>query len=725
MATIAPFPMNGNQPQEPLSPFALPVPPPYRRPERRATLWLSPKRQEALLTQLSDHYEEAKAGMQESAALRAMRYKRFLADPSLRDGLQPWEDATKLFLPLTRSTAERLHDEFTETILGTVDNVQIKGIGEEDRHKAERAERFFRWALETQNDIHDVIYDVIFDALIDGLGVLKVYPYRQPFRKEDMGDGLLQTLIQIDAIDTGTLGIPPDARGKKPLQYPECRYLWHQMWIYPELEWGSLKKRGFKLPGMADLPEGESRDPDERELLEYERVSIHPESYQEGALEMIEAYEYFDISGRDDWRFIVANWCPSLRTMNAENPSGTEQLVRTMLLKDAIPQKMFSRPMWPFFPVTVWQQPRQLRGMNVPERLKSQQDTLNALSEQMVHQGRISILPYYFYSAALTGDMPDLTQVKPGTGIAVDQLGAGGNGIIFPPGHSYNRHYLEQMNFFRTSAEEDSNVTAFTQGRTAQQPNAPRTLGGLALLLQQGSKAFRKQSNHLSRQIREPFKMAFGLWQERLEGTVEVPMPQTEELQQRLYQGQAVTGTMPLVKIDADSLSGLYDVTLKINPDAALERQTKLQLSETLAPLLGTLWPRGQRALYKDIWETLGMQGFDQIWPEYVSDLYTMLKSLQLQLELKQLEEALQPQPPPPPPGVQGPAGAPGPTDGAQGAPQEGGLMDMISPFMDGLARGQAIGTQLLQSLSPGTGLAQAASGAAPAEPTGIAPPVG
>src|SRR3990167_2531926 len=713
MATTAPFlqgmpPMNGEMPESsvmpPLqSPFALPSP---RQPsEHRKVLSLSHERREVLLDQLKEHYGEAKSAMQDAAAKRALRYKRYLADPSLREGMQPWEDAVKLFLPLTRSTIESLHDEFTETILGTMDNVQIKGVGEEDKAKAERAERFFRWALEEVNEIDDVVHDVVMDALLDSLGVLKVYPYRQPFEPWDDEQNLLRTIVQIDAVDIGTLGIPPDAKG---LQYPYARYLWHQMWIYPELEWDSLKKRGFKLPGMDDLPPAASRDPDERERLEYERGYIAPESYQEGALEMVEAYEYFDITGKNDLEFIVANWCPGLSVMHTDTPGPTSQLVRTMRLKDAVPQRMFTRPMWPFFPVTLWRQSRQLRGLNLPDRLESQQDTINRLAEQMVHAGQISILPYYFYSAALAGDMPDLTQVKPGTGVPVDQLGAGGNGVVFPPRRSDNRHYLEQMQFFRGSAEEDSKVTAFTQGRTSQQPNAPRTLGGLALLLQQGTKAFRKQSRHLSRQLNRAFKMAFGIWQMRFEGSILIPMPQTEELQKRLYEGQTTEGAMELVSIDADSLSGRFDVRLKVNPDAALERQTKLTIAERLSPLLGDIWPRGQRMLWKDIWETVGLQGFDEIWPEYIADLYSMLKSLDLQLKLAQLEQELHP----PPPGEVPPGrGAP------QGSPASGGgegIMALLSPFAEGFTQG----LELLGGRGAPRGeMAQAASQVAPLGP--------
>ena len=112
--------------------------------------------------------------------------------------------------------------------------------------------------------------------------------------------------------------------------------------------------------------------------------------------------------------------------------------------------------------------------------------------------------------------------------------------------------------------------------------------------------------------------------------------------------------------------------------------------------------------LWKDIWETLGLQGFDQIYPEYVADLYTMLKALDLQLKLSQLEQALQPQPP------AGTATPGAPAGGGQGG---GGLMALISPFAEGLAQGQLIGEHLFGGAAPGGELAQAASEAAPPEP--------
>ena len=90
MAVIAPFtiPRDDRFDDTPPSPFA--VPQQTRPPERRKVLRLSPERREALLKQLQEHYDEAKAPMQEAAAKRALRYRRYLADAALRDGLQPW-----------------------------------------------------------------------------------------------------------------------------------------------------------------------------------------------------------------------------------------------------------------------------------------------------------------------------------------------------------------------------------------------------------------------------------------------------------------------------------------------------------------------------------------------------------------------------------------------------------------------------------------------------------
>ena len=38
------------------------------------------------------------------------------------------------------------------------------------------------------------------------------------------------------------------------------------------------------------------------------------------------------------------------------------------------------------------------------------QDLINRLLEQMINYKDISILPFYFFNAMVTGDLPDLTQ---------------------------------------------------------------------------------------------------------------------------------------------------------------------------------------------------------------------------------------------------------------------------------------------------------------------------
>ena len=259
-----------------------------------------------------------------------------------------------------------------------------------------------------------------------------------------------------------------------------------------------------------------------------------------------------------------------------------------------------------------WRQQRQLRGMTVPDRLETAQDVLNRLIEQCLQQGEIDILPFYFYNVAMTGELPDLTQVKPGQGVPIE---TGGN-VVFKPSSSHNQHYAELLNMVKSLAEEDTSITSFTQGRSSDQPNQPRTVGGLALLLQQGNKAFAGQAMDLAAQVTPVLQHALALWQHHMPPQVDIPLPNTEALEQRLMAGQNAQD-LPLVPttITAEDMSGVFDLTLACNPEALVEQQKFLSLAEHLDQLLQD-YPMGRRLLWKTIWEKMHLQEFDLFWPE-------------------------------------------------------------------------------------------------------------
>lgn len=633
-------------PEEPLL-LDAPVeetPAPVELPSR--VLRLSPERKARLLTQLRKEYDEATASREESQTRRADRYRRFLCDPSLRDGRQQWDDAAKLFLPLTRSTLETLQTRFGKQLGENLDALMVQGIGEEDVQAATRKNQWLQFALTRINPTHwsDIVSLSLQDALLDSLAVLKVYPYEFPFEPDanDPAEAhMLRRYVRIDVVDLGTIGKPPNATG---LQWPECRYIFQQLFVTAD-EFPALRERDFTLPGQEEIDRLAQRDEaelteDERVLIEFQREGFEPSEAESASIEMVEHYTLFDIDGSGKRQFVVAHWFPSIGSVDGtatESLSG--QISRVMLLKEALPQRVFPRPMWPFFPIKVWSQPRQLYGLNVPDRLESVQDMLNRLAEQMIEQGEVDILPFVFANVALAGEIPNLRRIRPGDVIPLDTMGA----VQFSPQRSNNRHFVEQMQIGEGWAEKDLRVTAFTQGI---QPTAynevDNTLGGLQLRQAAGDEAFESQVHKLARQYTEALLMFFGLWQSLFPEKVPIPVAAEAAslgLEARLLGDSGAEGGLAMEDVTYEDISGLFDLKIQVNPNAHVDQQKLMAMAEKMDVALVDKWPIGRRLLFKKVWEGLELQEFDTFYPEEVAIVETLLIVMRAQLELGQLEQ--------------------------------------------------------------------------------------
>jgi hypothetical protein len=655
-------------------------------------IMLTAEQEQRLLQQLTAHYHEALQARAELAQRREDHYRRFLADCSLREGLQAWDDAPRLFTPLTRQCIEKLRDEFCAA-LGGVETVTAHGVGEEDVERGKKATQFYRYAL---NDLNPLSYKrlksfLIFDALLDGVGIAKVYPWQSPFVPPETEQGqFLQTLIVAERIDEGTLLLPPNQTG---WQWPECAYIGEQMW--PTLdEFPSMATRGFTLPEVARIegqtPNSRLYHDDERALLEFNRQGMEPDQAAgtyDPRVEMVESYELFAFEVGQPREFVVVHWFPHLRSPTSSIPE-SGQVGRVMLLADALQQEAFPRPMWPYCPLKVWEQAGQARGMNVPERLATAQDLLNRLTEQMVEQGEIDILPFVFANVALAGDLPNLRRIKPGEVVPLDNMGS----VQFSPRNSNNRHYIEQMHIPRTWAEEDVHVTPYSMGRTPDQPNVSRTMGGMAMMLQESQKGFTAQAESLGEQLAQMLKFYAALWQGHIKPTLTFPVPNMEGLSQRLFDQAGDVPQFAQAQIGTEHWSQPFDVLVKVNPNAHLEQQKRMMLAEHLDQILAPVYPLGRRELWKGIWESLGLQEFDRFYPEQVAVVQTQLLMLQAQLQLAQLEMALgmAAAPPQEQPASASESKAPAKTSpqGTGAAPQVNPL-EMIMQAIQGMTAGQ------------------------------------
>lgn len=469
---------------------------------------LSKDARERLVKQVREHWEDGMTHRGDFPTRHDEHYRRFLGDYTLRPQ-GPWPNAPRLFTGDTRSTMETIMAELWKAVFPGFEAVDIDPFDDAALRNKDQAPRMARYALRwlindaEQGGWAHIGKMCLFDALCDATGFLKVYPWRPPWRNANP-----DTIIRIDNIDEGTLLLPPGATGT---QYPDARYVGQELWV----PWDDLvrkKRQGFTVPSKDDL-KPDTQTLTERERTEQEREGRQADPAKDGYC-VGELYERFVLDKPDEGEEddLVVSFYPHAKDEHC--------LARVLYLTDLFPNQ--ARPLRPFFTLSVWPQPRQLRGMSLPERLRSYQDMQNRLAEQMVNYGDVSILPFFFYNALVTGDIPDLRQVMPGQGVPVNDLG----GIQAVPRASLNRHFLEQMQYWKSQIEGDAHVSDIAQGRSPTRPNAPRTLGGTQLLLQQGREAFSDLVPHLGYQYTAVLDFWWRLWQHFVPPGLLVPMRQ-------------------------------------------------------------------------------------------------------------------------------------------------------------------------------------------------------
>lgn len=605
--------------------------PPNTRDVRLTTAQL-----DDLRTQVEQNRDEALDSRGDWPSRHSERYRRFLADPSLRPP-GPWPDAPRLFISVTRYVLERLHAELWQTLFGLEDNIRLVPFGEEDVETADLAQRFMRWSLRKLVKWSVVSSSLLFDALLDSAGAAKVVAWTPPWRLPDTARRFFPRIARVDPLDLSTMLVPPDAEG---FQYPDARYIGQEFYLRKD-DLIRMRRQGY--PNIPDPDEWMPYDqtPTERERAEIEREGTTPSHFHKDTYLFVESYERAVLDHRSgEEEDVIVSWFPYAQAGDGTT-TRPARIVRVRRLIEVYPQD--DRPRRPFFPITIWAQPRQWRGMNVPDRLESMQDLINRLHEQMVNYGDVSMLPYVFANVFLTGDLPDLRQVRPGSTVPIEDV----NGVQFAPVRSLNRHFMEQIQMAFSNIERDTSVTDANLGRQSDRPNAPRTASATLAYLQESRKTFGGLARHAANQFGDLLTFYNRLWQEILPPAFVAPLRRVADIEEddtrdlfgRLFGGD-VRNRFVAMRVVRQQLSGIFDAELDINPEAPYERQTLISLAQLIMPSTAN-YAMGQRELLRRVWEAYEQHGFEQIWPEQVASIQTQTQILTQQVQLETLRAQL------------------------------------------------------------------------------------
>jgi hypothetical protein len=281
------------------------------------------------------------------------------------------------------------------------------------------------------------------------------------------------------------------------------------------------------------------------------------------------------------------------------------------------------------------------------------QDLINRLHEQLVNYGEVSMLPFVFVNTFLTGEIPDLRTVRPGSTVPIDDI----SGVQFAPTRSLNRHFAEQIGMMQAAVERDSRVTDFNLGRQGQGSNAPRTASATMALLAEARKTYGSLVRRSALQFSSLLSFHFRLWQEILpDDTYAQIAPYTQALSpegessslwDRLFAPRPATDTgRPLpemrtaMPISREKLSGFYDVKIDVNPEEQFDRQVLLSLYQVTAPAVQD-YPMGTRMMLKQLWTAFDQRGFEAIYPEELALLQTQQRMMAIQVQLATFEGQL------------------------------------------------------------------------------------
>jgi hypothetical protein len=176
-------------------------------------------------------------------------------------------------------------------------------------------------------------------------------------------------------------------------------------------------------------------------------------------------------------------------------------------------------------------------------------------------------------------------------------------------------------------------------------------------LLGESRKSFGKLVRDAANQFAAALSFHFRLWQEILPDDTYVDLriappettPRTESsnLWDRLFTPQEINGVgQPVqnqkraVPISREHISGFYDVTIDVNPDAQFDQQVLMSLYQITAPAIAE-YPLGARSMLKRLWAIFNQQGFDDIYPEELAMLQTQQRLMAIQVQIATFEAQL------------------------------------------------------------------------------------
>ena len=443
--------------------------------------------------------------------------------------------------------------------------------------------------------------------------------------------------MALDIVDMARIFYLPDTGAT--LQWPDCRAYFEQCW----LSWSDLldRRRGAGWRFNEDRAKGAMLDREitERERTEREREGLD-ETTESDVLEVCEFYFRWSIPGRFQLRYDPDDPMQiGAGAKSGEEPpeedaynddTETGETTKQKEGEDGYPEEMICWyapklkddadsgygilrmvPLERIYPdgqrphhLNFYDRiPRSPQGMGVSSALRYLNEWMNASANQMVDYGTLRNIPWFLYSPASAGLLPDMVGIRPGAGIPTMDP----RGVVFPRLMGDNSFWQQCLQTAQMWGEKVSKVTDYTQGRAPSTPNAPRTARGTIAMMQAASVSYNRLISLMIQPIIKVMTQIHALHSKWAIGDTKF----------RMY--NKATRSYQNAFISSSAFKREAEFRVIVNPSRQQQLQTAIQVMQNLMPFIQAINPEGARLMMKDIVQMSGShfaKEFDALWPQ-------------------------------------------------------------------------------------------------------------
>jgi hypothetical protein len=493
----------------------------------------------------------------------------------------PWPDCSNKSLMIDAIVIDNIEPRIMAQLFGDSDIVNVEPVGAEDVQNAESAKNFLVWALKNNMDAERQLRPIIHDLLLDGT------QFVIPIWSEKNKLNFVRSIRLVFNTAYGPMELTPE-QAKAPevqqaiqmglFQYSGMKEVMEQRQqteFRVELEqvpmpdaflpdtgdpWDEQPFLRLIYPKYSELLEltEENGGPyygiDEGLILQDGRDGLENKDENQDDVGIRHSKYSKEVQLLECYVFWQGEWWLCTLAPDAGFKEVRRQPVSEIYAHAGKPVRRFD----------LFRESNESMGTGLPQKIKHFSTGADDLYNQMIDNGTIENMPYYFYEVVAGWNSADKT-LMPGQGIPVPR----GANIQFPRFNSNAERFMGFIELILQMQERLVSMMAYTQAGQINQGSAgSETYAGMRLLVNEGNIKHNYMGHCLRNELGYLFRDVLSLYGQYM------PL----DAKQRIFDD--TTGQYVFLDFDLMAMQGQYDISINVSSASGNKMLQRQEASE-------------------------------------------------------------------------------------------------------------------------------------------------